>query len=389
MAATHLKILKLSVFLIFILSGNAVFGQSTLTGLVTDENNEPLLGASVYIKNTTTGSITDIAGKYNIKLNAGTFSIIASFTSYSTSEKSIQIEDGNSSYMLDFNLSLDVLALDAVVVTGSFAARSQKNSPISLTRFDSKQLQNLAASSQADIIRGVPGITAEGGGGEIASNVFVRGLPSGGQYQFTPIQIDGIPVLSTFGLNSSAHDVYFRNDLGFRNLEFVRGGAATLFGAGSVAGIINYTSTTGSETPKNIIQLEWAYGGRAKADFLTSGKIADDLYYAVSGTYRYDEGPLETGLISRGYQIRGNLKKVFNNGNSTITVSGQMIDDQVQFFLPYPLNNSSGSPERPIGNDGEAIYTLQTGAATDFSFDTPNGRFESPVGDAVTTDGAT
>ena len=386
MKHAYLRFYQLLFLLFVTLSMQTAMAQGTINGTVTDENDEALPGASAYIKNTTNGNITDINGQFSLSVDAGNATVVISFTGYTTVERAISVEDGQS-YDLAVKLTPDVVSLDAVVVTGTFAARSERNSPISLTRLNSRQLQDMAASSQADIIRGVPGITAEGGGGEIASNVFVRGLPSAGQYQFTPIQIDGMPVLSTFGLNSSAHDVYFRNDLGFRNLEFVRGGASTLFGAGSVAGIINYTSITGSETPENKIQMEWAEGGRSKLDFLTAGEIADDLYYAVSGTYRYDEGPLETGLITRGYQLRGNIKKVFNNGNSTLTVSGQLIDDQVQFFLPFPLNNNGGEFERPVGNDGETIYTLQTSAATDFSFDTPNGRFESPVGDGVTTDG--
>ena len=83
------------------------------------------------------------------------------------------------------------------------------------------------------------------------------------------MQIDEIPILSTFGLNSSAHDVFLRPDLGIQSLEFVRGGSSTLFGAGSVAGIVNYNSVRGSSNRVNKIQLEGATGGRAKMDFLT------------------------------------------------------------------------------------------------------------------------
>ncbi|MEO0628964.1 MAG: TonB-dependent receptor, partial [Bacteroidota bacterium] len=212
-------------------------------------------------------------------------------------------------------------------------------------------------------------------------------MPSGGQYQFTPLQVDGLPVLSTFGLNSSAHDVYFRNDIGIRNLEFVRGGSSTLFGAGSVAGIINYSSITGTATPDNKVQLEWADGGRVKADFLSSGPLSENTFYAVSGFYRYDDGPLETGMATQGYQIRGNIKRLFNNGESSFTIYGQLINDNVQFYLPYPLANDNGQRERPIGNDGEEIFTLLTSQATDFSFDTPFGRFESPIGNGVSTRG--
>ena len=79
--------------------------------------------------------------------------------------------------------------------------------------------------------------------------------------------------------------------------EFVRGGVSNLFGAGSVAGLINYISKTGSDTPEATVQLEFADENRARGDFAMSGPLGQDssLYYALSGFYRYDEGPIDTG----------------------------------------------------------------------------------------------
>lgn len=360
--------------------------QGTLQGTITDASGLTLIGANVVVKGTSSGTVTDIDGTYTLKLESGQQTIVYSYTGYTTFEMDINVE-GGTTYTQDVVLNIDNLSLDEIVVTGSFTGRTQKESPMSITLLNAAQLQRLSSNSQADILRTIPGITAEGGGGEVATNVFVRGMPSGGQYQFTPLQVDGLPVLSTFGLNSSAHDVYFRNDIGLRNLEFVRGGSSTLFGAGSVAGIVNYTSVTGSAENDNKVQMEWAEGGRAKVDFLTSGPLSENLFYAVSGFYRYDDGPLETGLPTRGWQLRGNLKKLFNDGKSSFTVYTQLIDDNVQFYLPYPLANDNGQRERPEGNDGETVYTMLTSQAKDFSFDTPFGRFKSPIGNGVTTEG--
>ncbi|MEM1323175.1 MAG: TonB-dependent receptor [Bacteroidota bacterium] len=371
---------------ILLLMWGATQAQGTLSGTVSDTDGELLIGANVFIKGTTTGTSTGIDGSFSLQVPTGDLIIVFSYTGYSLYELSITVEEGNS-YTQNIVMSPDNLSLDEVVVTGTFSGRTQKESPMSITLINAARLQQLSSNSQADILRTIPGITAEGGGGEVATNVFVRGMPSGGQYQFTPLQVDGLPVLSTFGLNSSAHDVYFRNDIGIQNLEFARGGSSTLFGAGSVAGIINYTSVTGSAEHKNKLQLEWADGGRAKMDFMTSGPLSENLFYAVSGFYRYDEGPLETGLNTRGYQLRGNVKKLFNDGNSSLTIYGQYIDDNVQFYLPFPLANDDGQRERPTGNDGETVYTMLTGQAKDFSFDTPFGRFQSPIGDGVSTQG--
>ncbi len=50
-------------------------------------------------------------------------------------------------------------------------------------------------------------------------------------------------------------------------------------------------------------------------------------------------------------------------------------------------DNSNDERERPTGNDGETVYTMLSSQLKDFSFDTPFGRFKSPIGDGVTTNG--
>ena len=188
-----------------------------------------------------------------------------------------------------------------IIVTATSVARRALDTPLAVTSLSSAQLAKTSAMNQADILNTIPTIKADGGGGEVATNVFVRGLPSGGQYQFTPLEYDGIPVMSTFGLNSSAFDVYYRNDLGIDRLEFVRGGVSNLFGPGSVAGLINYISRTGGEEMHGIAQFEWAERGRYRGDLAVSGPIGGGFYYAFSGFYRSDDGPIRTGLDTKGY----------------------------------------------------------------------------------------
>ena len=52
--------------------------------------------------------------------------------------------------------------------------------------------------------------------------------------------------------------------------------------------------------------------------FAASGPIANNIYYAVSGFYRYDNGPLVTGFPTEGYQLRGNFKRSFDSGEFKI-----------------------------------------------------------------------
>lgn len=274
---------------------------------------------------------------------------------------------------------------ETIVVTGTSRARALVDTPLGGASVDDERLAALLSSSQADVLNSIPTIKADAGGGEVASNVFIRGLPSGGQYQFTPLMYDGIPVLSTFGLNSSAYDVYFRNDLGIDRLEFVRGGVSNLFGPGSVAGLINYISKTGGDEFHGTAQLEIGEVGRYRGDVAMRGPLGDNLLFALSTYFRMDEGPIRTDLDTEGFQIRGNLKYRFADGSGHVTLHGQYIDDKVVFYLPVPLNGTTRN--RAPGNDGKAVFSVQHDQTEGLGFLTPDGPFLSNIEDGVLTRG--
>lgn len=373
---------KSSLLLLFaMVTSQLLFAQKlSVTGKVVDTKGAVIAGASVKVKDSKSGVVSGDDGKFTLSINTDTKATLqVSFVGYDNTM--VQVNENSKEVIVVLKEAGS--SLSSIVVTANNSRRSQMEMPISVTTFSASKLAGLRFNSNADILRVVPGITAEGGGGDVAANIFVRGLPSGGQYQFTPLQIDGMPVVGTMGLNSSAPDVYFRNDLGFNNVEFVRGGSSTLYGAGSVAGIINYASKYGSNQSKTILETEVATPGKTRFDFNTSGAITENsLFYNVSGTYRYDEGPIKTGLTSTGYQVRGNLRKVLNNG--FFTLHFQLIDDKAQFLLPYPL---TGQRARPMGWDGQTIYTLQTASATLLTARTPNGLYQSQAANGAWTKG--
>ncbi|MBC2667649.1 TonB-dependent receptor [Novosphingobium piscinae] len=275
---------------------------------------------------------------------------------------------------------------EEIIVTGTSRSRVALDTPLAVSQLNTQALTRAGVSSQADILNTIPTIKADGGGGEVAANIFVKGLPSGGQYQFTPLMYDGIAVLSSFGLNSSAYDVYARNDLGIARLEFVRGGVSNLFGPGSVAGLINYISKTGSDRLEGTVQLEVAQRDRYRGDVALSGPLGNNLYFAVSGFYRTDKGPVRTNLDTKGGQIRGNLEYRFSDGSGSVRVLGQYIDDQVQFYLPIPLQGSTR--ERLAGNDGQIVNSVQNAFnPAGLGFRTPTGSFTSEINEGVATKG--
>ncbi|MFL5296653.1 MAG: TonB-dependent receptor [Phenylobacterium sp.] len=274
--------------------------------------------------------------------------------------------------------------VETLIVTGTSTARTALATPMQATSIDSNRLQLLQSSSAADILATVPALKAEGGGGEVAANIFVAGLPSGGQYQFTPYEFNGIPVIGSIGLNSSAPDVYYHSDLGVDRLEFVHGGVSNLFGGGSVGGLINFIDRTGRSEPRGQVRLELGDLQRLRTDFAFSGPVnKTGLYYALSAYYRYDEGPLKSRMPTNGGQIRGNLRQEFDGGY--VTLYGQYIDDRVQFFADYPLTGDSH--RRPTGNDGKSIFTTMTSALKGIAYLTPSGEYDTKVGDGAASKG--
>ncbi|GAL79666.1 TonB-dependent receptor [Algibacter lectus] len=346
---------KLFYTLLCVFSVSTMFAQTDIKGTVKDNSGVPVTGANVLIEGSSSGATTDFDGNYSFTTSvSGAQKIIVSFLGYETLNKTVTLSGG--AMTLDFVMVEGGNTLDEVVLTASSTFRSQKETPNSISSLKAQELTRLNANSQADIVASIPGIVADGGGGEAATNIFVRGLPSGGQNDFSPIQYDGL-TLAGYGLSSTAGDVYAKVDQGVKGVEFVRGGSSILYGAGSTAGVMNYISKTGDTNDENIINFEVATKGRVKGEFYSGGKVGGEdsnTYYAVSGFVRKDDGPLDFGLPTKGYQFRGNLKKKFENGSFTFYT--QFIDDKAQFLLGLPLDGDSR--ERITGNDGETVYQL-------------------------------
>ena len=273
----------------------------------------------------------------------------------------------------------DAPVAQEIIVTGTSKGRVALKTPVALTSLSAETLERLSSNSQADILAAVPALKAEGGGGEVAANIFVAGLPSGGQYQFTPLEFNGMPTVPIMGLNSSAPDIYRRPDLGVDRLEFVRGGVSNLFGGGGIGGIINYIDKKGGDANHGELAIEASDHSRVRTDFALNGPIANDLHYALSGWYRYDEGPLVSGFAAKGYQLRGNISRDFEGGQ--VTLYAQVIDDRSPFYGDIPLNGTTYQPA--IGNNGSPVLTTETAALSNIAFQTPGGTFHTAVGDGV------
>ena len=82
-----MKISLLSTLFVLLFSFG-LMAQGTVSGNVTD-GNEPLIGVSISVMNSSQGTITDLDGNYSISLAAGTHTLVASYVGYTDSEQTV------------------------------------------------------------------------------------------------------------------------------------------------------------------------------------------------------------------------------------------------------------------------------------------------------------
>ncbi len=313
----------------FFLLSLSVFAESTISGKITDEKGNPLIGVSVQLSKTNIGTLTDVQGNYLLKNVAeGTYLLQATYIGYLTNQKSIVVTA--SPLTIDLTLSEDVLQLQEVVVTGGNSLKKVESS-VAITTLSSKDLQQRSPLTSADMFRGIPGLQVESYGGNGPGNVFVRGFPQGGGYSFVGMMEDGLPVVPTNTSRNTSPDIYFKVDYTIHNVEAVRGGTASLLMPNSAGAVINNLSYTGAEKMYGKFGITRGLSQNLnRVDGNIGGSLSKNVLYNIGGYYRSDEGQISPGFIgTQGGQIKANLTYLFNEGRSFIRFYGKYLNEKV------------------------------------------------------------
>jgi len=228
-------------------------------------------------------------------------------------------------------------SIDQVVITGNSRPKAKIESSTAISTFTAKEIQKQNPISAAALLQRVPGFAVETSGGEVGNNLFARGIPSAGAYEFTQVQEDGLPVFEDGALQFANADNFFRVDNTTGRLEALRGGSGSIFATNSPGGLINFISKEGTNDFKGIAKLETSTYGLMRTDVNLGGAlIQDKLFFNVGGFYRTDDGIRKTDFkANQGGQIRMNLKYVFDKGYAKIYY--KKLDDRNTFYLPIPL----------------------------------------------------
>ncbi len=267
--------LRMAIAALLILASGAVaFAQNRVSGTVKDENGEPIVAASVVVRGTTIGVVTDLDGNYTISVPANS-TLVASCIGYADSE----VRYSNQG-TVNFVLKEDALFLDETVVIG-YQTVKRRDLTGSVASVNNKQLSAAPVANVAQAIQGkLPGVSivSQDGRPGAQMNIRVRGGGSISQSNEPLILIDG-----TAGTLSDIPSDQVES------IDVLKDASSTaIYGARGANGVILVT-TKGAKEGK----VRVTYSGYAKLNTPTKYLEAlgpyDYLYYVWANAYAHDQ----------------------------------------------------------------------------------------------------
>ncbi|WP_461489829.1 SusC/RagA family TonB-linked outer membrane protein [Pontibacter sp. HJ8] len=237
-------------FFYFIVALSVGYGQTRqpIKGKVVDEQNQPLIGLTVVVKNTATGTATTADGTFVVEA-APTDVLVFSYIGYETKEVTV----GNQA-IINVTLKPDAKKLEEVVVVG-YGTQKRADVTGSVATVDTKQLTDRPVTSVQNALQGVaPGLTVIQRPGDVGSvgTITVRGRTNLGS-PGPMIIIDGIPASDTELAALNPNDI--------ENMSVLKdASAASIYGSRAANGVIVVTTKTGKNSEKTTVGFNAIYG---------------------------------------------------------------------------------------------------------------------------------
>lgn len=250
----HLKILFIYAMLALI--PGIAYAQNQITGTVLDSQNEPIIGASVVVKGTSNGVITDLDG--NFRINASTGTLVVTFMGYKTVEVPIGAQTSYRIVMED-----DSKVLDEVVVVG-YGTQSRRNVTGAVSDVKSETITRSASTSTAGALAGkMQGISVRAKDARPGKGAAIE-VRNMGNPLFV---IDGIPYGGQTGNDwvgsseVSGNDVF--NSLNLEDIESIsilKDASAAIYGLRASNGVVLVTTKKGRKDEKPKINVNGYMG---------------------------------------------------------------------------------------------------------------------------------
>jgi TonB-linked SusC/RagA family outer membrane protein len=388
----------LHVLLLVLLCTAFAQAQRTVNGTISDQRGEPLIGASVVLKGTTTGTVSDIDGTYSLRIPAGENQVLVfSYTGFKTTEVPV-----GASNVLDVSLE-EGIVLETAVVTALGIQREEKALGYAIQKLEGDQIQQVVEPDPLRALQGkVAGVNIIGSSGApgSATRITIRGNSSLLGDNQPLIVIDGIPYdnseyrtnLGLSGGGSYSNRMADIDPNNVKSINVLRGAAAAaLWGSRAANGVLMITTKTGSknlqkglgvsisssvyaEEIANLPDFQNTYGtgtnfaygqvnGSWGAPFVGTKPYArlDSIPHWYQGRLGFED--LEgVNVPYRAYP--NNVRDLFQTGvtyDNSITITGGSEKSSMGATLSY-LNNEGYVP-----NTGFDRFSMSVGGNTQLS----------------------
>lgn len=263
----------------------------TISGVVTDENGEPLPGASVVVEETNSGQITDIDGKYKIRAYSNQ-NLVFSFIGFKN-----QSFMARSNRTLNVALQPDTKLLDEVVVVG-YGTMKRSDLTGSVSSVSAKALENFTTPSVANALGGMiagVNVTSYDGAPGTGFDIKIRGVGT--------VTGDSSPLYIVDGFEVSDIDYLATQDI--KSIEVLKDASAcAIYGARAANGVVLVTTKSG-----HVGKPEISYNGSGsyrilskRLDVMTPYEFVD-LQMEVNPT-RYNGMYYRQGMDANGNPYR-------------------------------------------------------------------------------------
>ena len=278
-------------------------GKTMISGKVISTEKEVVDFATVYLKGTGHGGITNQEGIYHVSAPAGNYTLVVSAVGYKTVEKPVTLLRGQR-VRQNITISPETQQLDEVTVVSTGVSRL-KRSAFNAVAVDTKELQN-TTKNLSDALAKAPGMKLRESGG-VGSDMQL--MLDGFSGKHVKVFIDGVPqegVGSSFGLNNIPVNFADR-------IEVYKGVVPVGFGTDAIGGVINIV--TNKKRRRWFLDASYSYGSfnTHKSNVNFGQTFKNGFTYEINAFQNYSdndyhiEAPVEdfeTGRIDRDKKVR-------------------------------------------------------------------------------------
>lgn len=227
-----------------------LLAQRKITGTVSDQDGQPLIGATVLVKGSSLGTATDIDGRYELGVPADANTLVFSYTGFQTQEITL-----GASNVVDVQMAAGVI-LDEAIVTAVGLESNRRTLGYSVQNVNADQVVGAREANLVNALNGkVAGVsvTSSSGSPGASASIRIRGANSIGRSNSPLFVVDGVPIDNSGGGSGvGGVDVSNRaidlnpNDIG--SITVLKGPAATaLYGVRAANGAVIVTTKKGKE----------------------------------------------------------------------------------------------------------------------------------------------